>query len=101
MTFSKFGMANISYSFDYFGADRFTPNPTTKQGPNNPCEMVNITASPSNTGVVYVGGSNVSSVTGIPLAAGDSTGWIPIKNVNLLYIAKSVPADVANYMIVR
>ena len=94
---SKFGMANISYSFDYFGSGRLA----TGRGPNNPCEMVCITAGPANTGVIYVGGSNVSSVEGIPLAAGDSTGWIPINNVNLVYIAKSVPADVVNYMIVR
>jgi hypothetical protein len=100
MTFSKFGMANISYSFKEFAAGRVIVN-SAKQCPAIPCEMCNFTAGPSNTGVIYVGGANVSSVQGIPLQAGESTGWIPIENLNLVYIARSVAADVVNYMIVR
>ena len=53
------------------------------------CKHVDIMATITNTGIVYVGGSGVSATTGIALYAGDIYS-IDIENLNLIYVIASV-----------
>lgn len=62
------------------------------QGPNVACKMVQFRALASNAGKVYLGGSGVTipngttdTTSGLELAAGQSTGFIPVDNLNRLY----------------
>lgn len=93
--------ANSSYSFGHFYAGRIAPSATRRQMPNIPCEMVFIKADPDNTGQVYIGGADVSSAIGMQLDAGEVTGWIPIKNTNLIWYICSSTAQNISYMIIR
>lgn len=92
--------ANNSYSFGHFYAGRIAPSTVRAQLPNIPCEMALLKADPDNGGNIYIGGEDVSSGNGLPLAAGDVTGWIPIKNLNLLWCICSVAGQNLSYMIV-
>lgn len=65
-----------------------------------------IMASPGNTGKIYVGGSNVSSTTGVYLNAGDSLSGPPQGNtaaydLNKTYFACSVNTDSVQYIQVQ
>lgn len=62
------------------------------QLPSLACKMVKFKASAANSGNVYLGGAGVTvpnattdATTGMQLAPGDDSGWIPITNTNLLY----------------
>lgn len=100
---TKHGLANVSYAWNNFGAGRLVASLTRLQGPDFPVEMVEFTLKSTATGKVYIGGSDVSSVVGRELSAGDSTGWIPIKNLNLVYYVGTVnnATDDLHYMYVR
>lgn len=62
-----------------------------------------VTARNTNTGVIYLGGSNVkaSTQTGTPLNPGDSSGWFPISSnspsgrydLNLVYVDSTASGD--------
>ena len=54
-----------------------------------PCKHVDIMAATANTGIIYVGGSGVSSSNGIALYSGDVYS-INIENLNLVYVIASV-----------
>ena len=61
--------------------------------PNIPCSMVKIKAMIGNGGNVYLGGENVTvpngttdQTSGYPLDEGDVLDWIPIDNLNKLYL---------------
>ena len=70
------------------------------QLPDLPCEMVWFKARSANTGTIYIGGNDVSSLTGIELSAGDAWGPIPIKNTNLYWIVGTIAGDRLQYQIV-
>jgi hypothetical protein len=64
------------------------------------CREVTIIALDTNTGYVYIGGSDVSStVYGVKLAAKDSI-TLAISNTNLIYIDSSVNGEGISYVAV-
>lgn len=75
------------------------------QLPNVPCHMAILRAFTSNTGDVYLGGSNVTiegtvtnTTTGLKLEPGDYFGWFPISNLNLLYTIGEGTTNMLNYI---
>lgn len=68
------------------------------QLPSISCRKIMITAKRTNTGYIYIGGSDVSSmVYGLELSARDSM-TIEISNANLLYITSSVNGEGVSYI---
>ena len=65
---------------------------TQLTGSDTPCKHVDIMATIANTGIIYIGGSGVTTATGIALYAGDVYS-IDIENVNLLYAIASVNGE--------
>ena len=61
-------------------------------GASTAIKSVTIKASSANTGIIYVGGSGVSSATGISLGANDSVD-ITIANLATVYIDSSVSGE--------
>ena len=61
-------------------------------------KSVTIQALPTNTGLIYVGGSGVNSTTGFPLSPGQSTPPLEVNNLNLVFISPSVNAEGINYI---
>jgi hypothetical protein len=55
-----------------------------EQLPAVPCRMVCLQADHDNSGSIYVGQEGLTT-TGYRLAAGESSPWIPIDNLNRLY----------------
>lgn len=75
------------------------------QLPTVTCKMVQIKAARANTGNVYIGITGVTKVdattdttTGLQLGPGDSTGWIPVDNLNRLYRICDNTTDAATYL---
>jgi hypothetical protein len=56
--------------------------------PNNAMAVTCVKALPSNSIVVYVGQSNVTTSTGYPLSASEST-CLPVRNSNGIYVVAS------------
>lgn len=78
---------------------------TAKQLSNIACQQVNIAACGDNAGNVYLGGAGVTipngtgdTTSGFLLDAGDQSGWIPIDNLNKLYIICDNAGDDIVYM---
>lgn len=66
---------------------------TAVQLPDKAGRYVRIKAAGDNTGTVALGLSGVTlpngttdTTTGWPLAAGEDTGWLPLANLNALYL---------------
>lgn len=60
--------------------------------PTVACKLAKFKAQASNAGNVYIGGAGVTkpdgstdTTTGLELAPGEESGWVPISNVNLLH----------------
>ena len=78
------------------------------QFPDIPCRMVQFIAETTNTGNVYIGGSNMSTVragttnatAGLQLVAKACSGWIPVTNLNLLYGIADATTDCLTYIAV-
>jgi len=71
---------------------------TRVQLPNYACREVTIIALRTNTGRIYVGGSDVSStVYGADLGPQDSI-TLPVSNTNLIYIDASVSGEGISYV---
>ena len=60
------------------------------------CKHVDIMANIANTGIIYVGGSGVTSSTGIALYPGDVYS-IDIDNLNDVYVVASVNGENVQY----
>jgi hypothetical protein len=80
---------------------------TAKQLPTIDCQAARIVAATDNAGNVYLGGVGVTApdgttdtTSGFLLDAGDSTEWIPIDNLNKLYIICDNAGDDILYMLV-
>tara|TARA_R110000765_G_scaffold77622_3_gene152515 strand:- start:976 stop:1287 length:312 start_codon:yes stop_codon:yes gene_type:complete len=78
------------------------------QLPDITAKAVNIKAVLGNSGNVYVGFSGVTVVdgstdvtSGWELDAGEETGWLPVGNLNELYIICDNAGDDIVYMIAR
>jgi len=71
---------------------------TRVQLPNIPCREVTVIAKDTNTGVIYVGGSDVASTKyGVKLKA-DGSFTFPVANVNQIYIDASVSGEGVSYV---
>jgi hypothetical protein len=64
------------------------------------CKSVSIKALASNTGTIYVGGSDVDSTNGLELAAGESID-VAIDNVSRFYIDASVDGEGVSWLAVN
>ena len=80
---------------------------TAAQMPDVPCRMVRFKAHADNVGNVYIGGVDVTkadgttdTTTGLQLAAGEETGFIPVSNLNLFYRICDNAGDDLTYMAV-
>jgi hypothetical protein len=78
---------------------------TAAQFPSIACSMVMINAEQSNAGNVYIGGAGVTkpngttdTTTGLELAPGQSSGWLPIDNLNRLYRICDNAGDDVTYL---
>lgn len=78
------------------------------QLPDVECTIVKFKALSSNSGNVYLGGANVEvpdgitdEVSGLELAPGDDSGWLPIANLNLLYRICDNNGDDLTYLILQ
>jgi hypothetical protein len=65
-------------------------------------------AESANTGNCYIGGSSVAITsgslntnTGLELDSGDSSGWIPVKNLNQFYYICNSTFDHLTYMVIQ
>lgn len=77
---------------------KVTTSGTHIQLPSNPCREVTLIGLPSNTGLIYVGGNNVSSsVYGATLSAKDSI-TLAVNNTNLIWIDSSVNGEGISYV---
>jgi hypothetical protein len=75
------------------------------QLPNIACKLVRFKARTANSGTVFMGTSGVTAAgtvtdttSGLPLVAGDDTGWIPIDNLNRLHIISGGSPNVITYL---
>ena len=82
-------------------------NTSATQLPNVTCRAVQIKAVLSNAGNVYIGISGVTRpngsddvTTGLELTPGDSTGWLPVDNLNRLYRICDNAGDDLTYLAV-
>lgn len=78
------------------------------QLPNIPCTLVRFKALANNAGNIYLGSAGVTAAdgttdttTGLQLAAGDDTGWIPLTNLNLLYRICDNAGDDLTYLVIK
>ena len=78
------------------------------QLPNIPCSMVKIKALSNNTGSVYIGGEGVTvpgaatnETAGYELDAGEALEWIPISNLNKLWLICDNNGDDITYIAFR
>ena len=76
------------------GGSNLTVSDTTAEQINGdstsiPCKHIDIVAGIANTGIIWIGSSNVVANRGVPLYAGDVYS-LDIENVNLLYAIASV-----------
>ena len=62
------------------------------------CKHVDIMASISNTGIIYVGATGVTAATGIALYPGDVYS-VSIGNLNLLYVLASVDGEDVQWVV--
>lgn len=79
---------------------------TAVQLPNVSGSLILITALSSNAGNVYIGAAGVTvpngttdTTSGIEIVPGGSTPWIPLPNLNLLYMICANAGDDITYMV--
>lgn len=76
------------------------------QMPDVACKLVAFTAVGTNAGNCYIGGPGVTvldttatnTVTGYELKASAQTPWIPVSNLNVLYLIGDNAGDDVTYM---
>jgi len=67
------------------------------QLPTNAIRTITVKAKTTNTGIIYIGGSNVDASNGFPLAAGDPTG-LDLANSDLVWLDSSVSGEGCNWI---
>ena len=107
-------MASVEIPQTTVATERFTEvksgelagSASAAQLPNIACKLAKLKARGDNAGSVYLGGAGVTKpdgttdvTTGIELAAGDETGWLPIDNLNRLYRICDNAGDDLTYMV--
>lgn len=96
-----FGGNQRSYSFPFAGAGRIAVGTSAIRLPNIECEQVFFRNSLDSSDTIYIGGSNVSSVEGMPFAIREFSPWIPINNLDLLYAIADAADCYLQYFIIR
>lgn len=78
---------------------------TALQCPNVACKMIRFTALANNVGNVYLGGAGVTipngttdTTSGLQLAPGADSGWIPVSNLNVFYRIADNAGDDLTYL---
>lgn len=78
---------------------------TAVQLPNVSCCMVRFHASGGNSGSHYIGGAGVTipngtadATSGLEIPKGTSTDWIPVSNLNALYLISAHATDTLTYL---
>ena len=82
---------------------------TAAQMPDVPCALIKIKALSNNSGNVYLGadssvsiaGTVTSNTMGYELDAGQETDWLPIDNLNKLWMITDANADDICYIAFR
>jgi hypothetical protein len=82
---------------------------TAAQMPDVPCALIKIKALSNNSGNVYLGadssvsiaGTVTSTTMGYELDAGQETDWLPIDNLNKLWMITDANADDVCYIAFR
>jgi len=82
---------------------------TAAQMPDVPCALIKIKALSNNSGNVYLGadssvsiaGTVTSNTMGYELDAGQETDWLPIDNLNKLWMITDANADDVCYIAFR
>lgn len=89
---SVFGDVVQNLPYDRVASGELAGSVTAIQCPERACSLVRFKAAADNAGTVYIGGSGVTAptgstntTTGLALAAGEDTGWIPVSNLNNFY----------------
>lgn len=98
-----YGGVQRSYSFPVLHGDKIPNSESAAQCPDVDCEQVFLQNDPDSTGNIIVGGERLGAVAtaGIVLEPGNVTGWIPIKNLNLVWHLDADATSTLNYLIVR
>lgn len=98
----SYGGIQRSYSFPFFHADQVPNSTDPVVCPNMKCEQVFLQNSPNSSGNITIGGPSLltNGGLGLVLEPGDVTGWIPIKNLNLIWHLDAASSNL-NYMIIR
>lgn len=81
---------------------------TASQLADVPCRKVKFKTLSGNSNVVYIGNSGVTvpsgtpdATTGFPMAASQESDWIPVSNLNQIYVIGGTPNDWLYYMAVE
>lgn len=97
-----YGGFQRSYSFGFFHADKIPNSTGGAQCPAMECEQVYLQNDPNSSGNSVIGDGGTLPITGngFVLKPGDVTGWIPLKNLNLIW-HKDAANSTLNYMVIR
>ena len=79
------------------------------QLPNVPGRMVKLKARFNNPGRVYIGGANTltkadgntDTTSGMELSAREETGWLPLDNLNRIWVVMDSVSDAIQYLVIR
>ena len=101
-------MSDLNHPSNLVVSGEIAGSATAARLPDIQCNMVNLKAVASNAGNVYLGGSGVTKVdgtadatTGIELSAGQETGYLPINNLNVLYLISDNAGDDLTYLAMK
>ena len=88
------GKLNVSASYSTIASGQNDTVGTSAEvlTSSTPCKHVDLMASVSNTGIIYVGGSGVTASTGIALYSGDVYS-LDIDNLNDIYVVATVNGE--------
>ena len=99
-------MSELRKPINLVGVGERAGSATAVQLPSVAGSMILIKALASNAGNVYLGGAGVTkangttdTTTGIELTPGDMTPWLPLSNLDNLYIICDNAGDDITYMV--
>ncbi|MED4816424.1 hypothetical protein [Bacillus atrophaeus] len=72
--------------FSSFKTDKFTVTSTAQKVTAGITDRTTLTVYPPSEGTIYIGNSNVTADTGIPLAAGEKPFSVPVAEGKTLYV---------------
>lgn len=94
--------------YSYFHSGEINVTVSAVQLPDIDCSLVAFKAQTGNAGVVYIGGPGVTvtdgstdTKSGWPLAPDEETGWLPVRNLNKIWVIGSASGDDLSYMLLK